>query len=438
MSLMTAPVTAPAADREPGGASHVLRPELLHGTGPWTGVALAVLIGVTMYSKADQWQQHWSETTDLLRVAGLILGGPLAVAAGCWQGGRERRRGTEELRATFARSRLRQTLVTAAPAALWPAAGYLVAAAGCLVATWPYTGGGHPFMSLIAADAVAIASLGTLGFIAGRLLPWRLVAPLLAVLSYVVLAVPGYGRSSARWLDPALEYDSSLQAPLWWFGPASALWTGGLAASALLGFAARRRLTALLPVALAAAVAVPIVATGDGLWRDDPAAARPVCDNGVPRICVPAVDRNMLPAMRQALAGLDAKLRGVPGAPERWVHYPVPPRPGDVLLPDRVDDTVRGRLTHPDLFADSAVGALVDGADCASEGADTPLDERASDIGIAVRQWLVPRGNFANSPARGARPHRKRLEAMDAAQGRAYLTRYLAADRCDPAQVPVP
>lgn len=438
MRLMTAPVTTPAADRKPGGASRVLRPELLRGTGPWTGVTLAVLVAVTMYSKADQWQQHWADTTNLLRVAGLILGGPLAVAAGCLQGGRERRRGTEELRATFARSRLRQTLVAAAPAALWPAAGYLVAAAGCLLATWPYTGGGHPYVSLIAADAVAIASLGTLGFVAGRLLPWRLAPPLLAVLTYVLLGFPGAGHSAARWLDPATEQSSFLYGPLWWYGPASALWTGGLAAAALLGFAARRRLTALLPLALAVAAAVPLARTGEGLWRQDPATVRPVCDDGVPRICVPAVDRNMLPEMRQALAGVDAKLRGVPGAPRRWVHYPVPPGPGDVLLPDWVDDVVRGRLTHPELFAESAAGALVDGADCASEGAGTPLDERASDIGIAVRQWLVPRGNFANSPARGARLHRKRLEAMDAAQTRTYLTRYLAADRCDPAQVPVP
>ncbi|MFJ6818955.1 hypothetical protein ACIQRJ_00905 [Streptomyces niveus] len=41
----------------------------------------------------------------------------------------------------------------------------------------------------------------------------------------------------------------------------------------------------------------------------------------------------------------------------------------------------------------------------------------------------------------GARRQLQRLRAMDAAQGRAYLTRYLAGDAvpgCDPAEVPVP
>nr|WP_063775882.1 hypothetical protein [Streptomyces odonnellii] len=410
-----------------------MRAELLRGAGPWSGVASALVIGVTMYFQPTGWQAHWVDTTDLLRSLALLLCGPLAVAAGCWQGGRERRRGTGELWGSVPRTRLRQVLMAVAPAVCWPVVGYLVAAAGCLLVAWPYTSGGRPFVSLIGADAVALGALGVLGFVAGRLVPWRLTAPVLAAVTYVGLAIPLYTDSPATWLNPAIQHSYRWDRPVWWFGPASAVWTGGLGLAALVAYAARHRALALLPLALAVAAAVPIARTGHAVWYPDSEAARLVCDDGTPQVCVTAVDRKLLPGTSAALAGLNAKLRGVPGAPARWIDGPYgsDTRPGDVRLPTLAEPTVRGRS-----FTHEAAWRLLD--DCDRTASDTPGQERADAIGHAVTQWLAPRPDFGSSTRPEVTVHLKRIHAMDTEQSRAYLARYLAADHCRPEIVPAP
>ncbi|MFE2595437.1 hypothetical protein ACFXCZ_02845 [Streptomyces sp. NPDC059396] len=428
-----APVTAVPRAAPP------LRAELLRGVGPWGGIASALVIGVTMYSQPAGWEGRWGDVTDLLRAVALLISGPLAVAVGCWQGGRERRRGTEELWGSVPRTRLRQVLLAVAPAACWPVVGYLVAAAGCLLVAWPYTSGSRPFVSLIGADAVVLGALGVLGFVAGRLIPWRLAAPMLAAVTYVGLAIPLYSDSPARWLDPAVQHSYTWDQPVWWFGPASAVWTGGLALAALLAYAARHRALALLPLALAVAAAVPIARTGDAVWYPDPQAARLVCDDGSPQVCVTAVDRKLLPGISAALAGLNAKLRGVPGAPARWIDGPYgsDTRPGDVRLPTPAEPAVRGRLADPASYANDATWQLLDD-DCNRTASDAVSYAQVTDIDHAVGQWLAPRPDFSPSRSPEVTARLKRLQAMDAEQGRAYLTRYLAADHCRPDTIPVP
>ncbi|MGW6743287.1 hypothetical protein ACWGDX_21605 [Streptomyces sp. NPDC055025] len=426
-------------DRVPARLRSVrpVRTELLRGIGPWAGAAVALTIWVTMYPKVARWQGHWTDTTDLLRVVGLLLCGPVAAAAGCWQGGRERRRGTGDLWTSFPRTRLRRTLPALAPAALWPLIGYLIGASGCLLATWPYASGPPPFVSLVVADAVAIAALGVLGFVAGRLVPWRLAAPALAVVTYVGLALPMYTDADARWLDPGLDHSFLWDRPVWWFAPASAVWTGGLAVAALLAYAARRRAVALVPLVLAVLAAVPIARTGDSVWRPDPdpEAARLVCDDGVPRVCVTEVNRKLLPAVSAALAGANAELRGVPGAPARWIEGPRALRAGEVRLPAPADLAVRDRLPDPAYYANWAVGALLledFREECGWSGSDHSEEERAA-VDAAVHQWLAPSRHFRWPEAEALL---ERLEALDAERSRAYLARYLAADDCD--DIPVP
>ncbi|MEV7871534.1 hypothetical protein AB0P17_36790 [Streptomyces sp. NPDC088124] len=452
------PRTVPPAPRRSRG---VLGTELRRGVGPWCAGAVVAVCWVTMYGKSPQWMGRWAETTDLLRVAALLLCGPLAVAVGCWQGGRERRRATGDLLASLPRAPLRRTLLAVAPAAVWPAAGYLLAAAGCALATWPYAAGGGPFLSLVAADAVALAALGVLGFVAGRLIPWRLAAPLLAAVTYVGLGVPAYADSPARWLDPALDHMYFWDRPVWWFGPASMVWTAGLAGAALLAYAARRRISALPPLAAACAAAVLLAGTGDGLWRPDPAAARLVCDDGAPQVCVTAVDRKLLPSVSAALAGLNARLRGVPGAPVRWIDGPRAPGPGreqlaaapgvvvrkvgepvllgsrEAQLPDPFSLSEHGEISDPALYAKWAVGYLFS-QDCSGTDFDTPAARRATAVNDAVNQWLAPRPDSAAIPLYGGDVHLRRLRAMDRAESRAYLARYLAADLCRAEEVPVP
>lgn len=441
---------------------HPARTEMVRGIGPWSGLVLAVVVGIVMYDAAPTWQGRWVAVSDVLREYGIVFGVPLALAVGCWQGGRERRRGFGELVATLPRSTLRRLLLAAAPAALWPAAGYLGAAAGSSLATWPYVSGGRPYPSLVLADAVAIASAGVIGFVAGRLTPWRLTAPLLALVAYVTL-ISTYSDDPRLWLNPAALHHYFWDRPVWWFGPAAMVWTGGLAAAALLALAARRRAVAVLPLAAACTAAVVLVQTGNGLWRADPAASRLVCDDGTPQVCVSAVDKALLPDVSAALAGLNGKLRGIPGAPARWVSGPgapgtgmywmggtritelgvtsTPPPPGDAELPSPYEASVRGRIADPAAYANSAVTWLFSET-CRDGDFELPGFDRAGDIHSAVHQWLAPVPGFASYEGMaGAEGQLRRLQAMDAAQGRAYLTRYLAGDAvpgCDPAEVPVP
>ncbi|MFJ7128242.1 hypothetical protein [Streptomyces sp. NPDC098101] len=437
---MTAVLDPPRTGRPP--AVPPLRTELRRGLGPWTGAAVLVVVLVTMYGKGG-WQGRWADTTNLLHVAVGVFCVPLALAAGCWQGGRDRRRGTAELWESVPRPPLRRLLVAVSPSALWPAAGLLLADAVCLLSTWPYVSAGRPFLELLAADAVALAAAGALGHVAGRLVRWRLAAPLLGIVGYVVLLFSAYAENSTRWLGPAGEHASPWDRPVWWYAPASMAWTAGLALAALLAHGlrpARLRPLALVPLAVAVAAASLILRLpeDEGPWRPDPALARPVCDDGVPRVCVTALDAKLLPEVSAALAPLNARLAGLPGAPVRWVTGPYgATRPGDVELPDPWEDATRSRLTRPDLYRNSAVTWLFS-ATCTTGALAGPAAERAGLVHLAVIEWLAPTPEDYGPATTDAQPYIDRLRAKSPAGQRAYLTRYLAADACDPDGVPIP
>ncbi|MFD0152300.1 hypothetical protein ACWGQ4_21680 [Streptomyces sp. NPDC055721] len=439
---MTATLTPPRADRPaPARAPAPLRTELRRGLGPWTGGAVAVTILVAMYGKAPDWQTRWTETTGLLHVAVGLLGGPLALAAGCWQGGRDRRRGTTELWESVPRSPLRRLAVAATPSALWPAAGALLADAVCLLATWPYVSAGRPFLELLVADAVAVAALGALGHLAGRLVPWRLAAPILGIAGYVGLAIGTYTQAGARWLSPAVEYRMAWVRPVWWFGPASMAWAAGLTLAALLAYGMRSRLRAfaLVPLAVAVAAAGLILhlPPDEGPWRPDPALTRAVCDDGTPQVCVTALDRKQLPALSAALAPLNARLKGLPGSPARWAIGPLDTGPGDIEMLDPAEDVVRGRVERPDLYRNFAAMQLFANV-CRPSDLTGPNAERATVVNFAVIQWLAPAPSGFGPDVFGAQPYVDRLNAKSPSAQRDYLARYLAANPCHPDEVPIP
>ncbi|WP_406284058.1 hypothetical protein [Streptomyces sp. NBC_00209] len=319
--------------------------------------------------------------------------------------------------------------------ALWAVAGYVVALAGALAATWPYAGGGGPLLSLVVVDATVLAAVALLGFAVGVLCRWRLAAPVLAALMYLVLGVPSYSESSARYLDPAVNIALDNSLPVWWFAPAMVAWTGGLAASALTAVAARRRLAALVPLAVAAAVAPLIVSTGDGMFRADPAARHLACTEGTPGFCLSGRQEHLLPQVAEALSELTGQLEGVPGAPKRYVaRLPLqgpdeawmpPPNPGWYLL--------RGRLQHTEDFA-WQVAANMTRRDCPDRHSEDTSGRRVGETDSAVATWLAPAGL---APGAEKSPELHRLEAMPDAERRAWLGRYMTTrTSCDPSEVP--
>lgn len=412
-----------------------------------------------LVSKAAFWQGSWAQTEYELHTVTTLLGGPLAAAAGCWQGGREHRRGTAELRASASRGALAQFLTASLPVAAGLAVGYLAASAGALLASWPYTSAGRPQPSAHLADALYLVALALVGHAAGRAVRWRMAAPLLAVCACVVLGVPSYQeKAQARFLDPALQYGTGEDLPVWWQPYAMTLWICGLAAAVVLLCAARRRARplALLPVAAACAAAVLIVQSGPSMWREDPAARRETCAGTALRICVTAVHRDLLPQVTAALGGIAGRLEGVENAPARLNDLAAgPARPGDGALPEFFlgQSVVRGRLADPEQFAWEVGTELADGSCAISDGDG---DGRFLHTSSAVQDWLISSSLSERRRASDESASRRygtaadvasdkkgraaldRLTSMEPGSRRAWLGRYFAATwaTCHRTEVP--
>ncbi|MER6410785.1 hypothetical protein [Streptomyces humidus] len=428
---------------------HPLRAEVTRGFAPWAGVAAFVTSAVLLAVEADRWQGGWAETRTELHALQLILV-PLAAAAGCRQGGRERRRATEELWTTAVRGALARSLAAALPLALWVVAGHLLAAAGALLATWPYARGDRPYTDLLPADTVVLLSAAVAGHVVGRLVPWRPAPPLLAAGGYLGLGLSGWASAGAwRHLDPALPVAEGL-VPAGRQPVAMAVWATGLAATAVLAHAlrGRRRWTALLPLAAAVVAGTLLVQSGPALWQANPSEGGQVCDaSTAPQVCVNARYRGMLPQVTKALSGVTGRLEGVRNLPSRFEDRPGGPGDGEAQLPMLTPiggSVVRGRLTDPEQYAWEAVAALQDRTKCGD------ADARETTADAAVSDYLAPNpqqehfdaldatGDAARrAELRERRAARERLASMDADERRIWLSAYFAAvGDCRPMGVP--
>ncbi|WP_306323113.1 MULTISPECIES: hypothetical protein [unclassified Streptomyces] len=435
MTTTTAPATTRPAPRP-------FRTELRRGFAPWAGLAFTLALGWVLVAKSSEWQGDWSETTDLVRGAGVVVGGSLALGAGCWQGGRERRRGTGELRVSAARSPLARHAATALPLVVWLLAGYALAAAGALLATWPYAYGDSVLPTALVGAAGTIAACALLGHVVGATVRWRLAPPLLALAGYGLFGFLQYAPELdlPRLLGPAPGYAPARELLVWWHPLLTATWYLALAATATLAYAARRRWVALLPALVALAAAVTLTATGDSMTRPNPRYHQQVCDTSTtPQICVNATYARLLPATTRALRPLTDKLKGVRNLPTRFEDLPGRPGPGEAALPMiSYGWTVeRGRFLDPAHYRWEAREAL-GGYDCPSLPEDTVTDD-------AVMRWLTPVSHQARTDRDSARgDHRQavrikaekagaaRLAAMAPAERRAWLSRYFAYFRhCD-------
>ncbi|MEU1037198.1 hypothetical protein ACFYP4_06665 [Streptomyces sp. NPDC005551] len=447
--------TTPASDAAP--APHPLRTEFLRGFAPWAGAALLVALAWPLAATASQWQGSWGGTAGRLSAGAAMIGAPFALAAGAWHGGRERRLGTTELRASTARGPLAQLLTAALPLACWLTAACLAAAAGALLACAPYASAGGPAPAVPAGTALSVGACTVLGHVAGRVLPWRLTAPALAICGYVLAGTLGTSQSDLRHLAFAyVQGNDDNELPLWWYPLVSALWVAALAAAVVLVHTARHRATALLPLAAALGAAVLLVQTGDGLLRDNPASRRQVCDTSVtPHVCVNATRPGLLPEVTDALSGLTGRLEGVRNLPVRFEDLGRRARRDEAELPMLTPfgwGVVRGEVTDPERYAWQAAHALVRW-DC--DG--TPPARRVRVTDEAVLRWLAPdptarrlRADLAEwartSGDRGETARFRaedrayaRLAAMTDAERRRWLGRYFATARaCDPAPSEVP
>ncbi|MGH3310876.1 MAG: hypothetical protein ACRDP3_09845 [Streptomyces sp.] len=420
--------------------------ELRRGFGPVIGLAVLVAALVVMFTNTERWQGHWGSTIGQLHTIGILLAGPITVGGGCWLGGRERRRGLEELRASAPRGALSQTVAACLPAIVWPALGYLLAALVTMAATWPYAAAGFPPLTLLAADITAIAALGTIGFVVGRLVAWRLAAPTLAVVGYVGLGMTAYNSNSAvTWLSPTVGHYHLWEQPVWWYGPVLIVWTGGLAAAALL-FVARRLVPAAALVAAAVAAAVLLIHTGDGVWKPDRDTSALVCTSDAPKVCVTKLNSEQLPGVAAAAKVTYDKLEGVSPLPVRWSEHPFAEfgdklRAGEENLGLGVGDTyvnpTKGRrITSPDRYLPEIAHGLAY-PNCPTARWQYP---RASE---AVVEWLSgtpdPAITYREPRPKSIDRAIERLHSMPKVERAAWLKQYFdAVADCDPKKVTMP
>ncbi|WP_430781124.1 hypothetical protein [Actinoplanes sp. G11-F43] len=287
------------------------------------GVAGLYVLGFT--GQTALWDQQWSLLAVFQRIM-LVLLWPLALAAGAWQAGRDRRDRIEELLGTTPAPDRRRLWPGALAAALSLAAGYLLvlAAGSAKVAT----AAGHPgtgWWAVTAVGALALAAAGLLGLGVGRLLPYAYtpavlgvgsLAGLLAAIELTRFGDPG--KPGAALLLPYFTSTiSDFQTVDGAVSAGQAWWFGGLAAGGLVLFLASNRLVRLLavvPPALGLALATPMLTVP--AFPIDPAAVAEVCttDSG-PKVCVTAAHSRRLPTLvgpaREALLLL-AKLPNAP------------------------------------------------------------------------------------------------------------------------------
>ncbi|CAM5420819.1 hypothetical protein SSPIM334S_06289 [Streptomyces spiroverticillatus] len=331
-----------------------------------------------------------------------------------------------------------------APLTAWVLIGYLVALVVVLAATLPYAHRGRPLVSYAVTDLTFLVSITAVGFVAGRLVPWRLTAPLLAVCAYLGLGFPAYLGSDLRLLSPAEQVDTTY-VPLWWQPLVMSAWTGGLAAAAFLVYAARRRAFAVLPLAMAVAAGTLIADLGPGMWRHVPTPGVRACGSGEtgPTVCVDDPDRELLPAIRAALGGLHDRLQEMSTPPYTYVANNAELGPIDVRLPSlsRGWNVVRDEVVDPAAFARETAQMLPFFGRCSTEKLTPAEAERFSKLQQTVLAWLAP----ADTVLPGTPPHgsvrdtdlRAPLAAMAPAARASWLDRYVAAARsCDPKKMP--
>jgi hypothetical protein len=382
--------------------NRVLGIELRRSAAPGAALVLLV-IGVLLlfFAEGIGFSTGWMQLAMTQRLY-LALLWPLALAAGAWQARRERRSNVTELFASTPRPRARQTVPALGAMAIAVVCGYL--AMGIVGGLWIIGTAEYLPVSVFVVTAVgglALIAAVWLGLAVGRLLPWLVTAPALAVAGLgLLLLIPGATRPRG-WLALVFSPIYEMNMPGAYStvpgraSVAQAIWLAALAVGAVMLFASsgwRIRVAALLPVALGAALAITVMPHQSRLVTDaiDPVAKELVCTENQPRVCVSRVHSGLLSAVSSpAREGL-AILAKLPGAPtqvdeDTTTYLPTvyPPWHDDVvLLPVEADRD--GHLLNPDgVAAEVVTGAFASPPSCATS---IDLLDR-----LAAAYWLIGR-----------------------------------------------
>jgi hypothetical protein len=320
----------------------VLRIELRRSAALWTGLLVLVIgLGMFYFGRApwnkgsSAWFIEWTSLARWQRFQ-LTLMWPFALAAGAWQGRRDRRSKMDELLGTVPMPLTRRVLSPVGAMCIGLTGAYLVMFGVGAVrvlgnAEYHHLG----WLPIAVVGLLSLIAAALLGMGLGRVFPYLLTAPVLAVVSLAGLIVlqgtpedgsvlSGLVTQAQSLLSPSLiaVHDAfTTVAPR--VNLLQAMWFVALAATGfgLLTATGRRgRALALIPAVAAAAIALPFLPTRQAeAYVQDADAAALVCAPGTPRVCVTRAHQASLDALvtpaREALTQL-ARLPYGPNAVE--------------------------------------------------------------------------------------------------------------------------
>jgi hypothetical protein len=372
--------------------SRVLRIELRRSAAVWGALVLVAAGALIMLGEPPGWLSGWMSVAATQRTEVLIVW-PLALALGAWQARTRHLARMAELASTTALPAWRRVLPVTTALGLGAAGAYL---AVTMAAVLRFASGAayHPpaVFGVIAVGVLAMVAAVCLGLALGRLLPYAVTAPALAVAGLALLMGAQAAAERQPWLTHALSpalprtlftiEDLDLLAISPQVSAAQATWLGALAVTGAALFAAgdrRSRLAALLPAVLGAGIALLMVPRGVAApgVSFDRTAAELVCAAGEPRVCVARAHAAGLPALIPLVREGLVVLARLPGAPTTAVEDATPwgeqsrPAPGTVLLPtvDTSYDTPLARTA----FVRSMVRAHLDPAGCGGWAASAAI-----------------------------------------------------------------
>ncbi|MFG1995592.1 hypothetical protein ACGFJ7_37015 [Actinoplanes sp. NPDC048988] len=391
--------------------SGIIGIELRRSSVLLAGAGTAVLGAAGLYvlaftGQTGLWDQQWNLLAAFQRIMLVVLW-PLALAAGAWQAGRDRRSRIEELLGSTPAPGWRRLRPSALAAALGLTVGYLlVLAAG---APRVATAAGYPgsgWWAVTAVGVLALVAAGFLGLGVGRLLPYAYTPAVLGAgsLASLLAAIEATKIGDATKPGPALLlpfFTSTLSEFQTVGGSVSAgqaWWLAGLVAGGLVLYLATNRLVrvlAVVPPLLGLALATPLLTiTAEKAFPIDPAAVTEVCTtDGGPRVCVTAAHSRTLPTVvapsREALR----LLATLPNAPAS-VHEAVPglgrPQPASEAWVDA------GNLSQTDDPAELTARILA--------GAGTPLctdDDESASLDVLRARAVTAAWLYGRHPAPG-------------------------------------
>lgn len=445
--------------------------ELRNGSGLFVGLAVMLVGAALLYVRhwyvpwvgIEMWVGRWGPLAAAMRTILAVLI-PIVVAAAAWQGGRERRRRIDDQVASTPRPVWQRTVGS------WLA--LTAAACGALLLVWlsavvfvaphaTYNGGGWWWTLAIAF--LSVASAAAVGLAAGRLIPFRFVAPVAGIAAYFymeILTNPGI-PDSLIWLSPSnLTYlyfhptqhlEPSLHVQ-------QALWFGGVGLAALVLAGARWKWLAVIPGVLAITGATLIVGgEGDERWQSDPMAQELVCSATEPGVCLPRVHAFLMDDLVPAVLDHFEVWEGVEGMPDRVVDGASKdvfdysgPAEGDVDF--YFGDFVgwNGGLTDDPWLVKNLAGSIVARRECDrldEESLDSSADDPWAAIplerdlaGTVAYGWAIQDptagspvfDNSGNPIDPVANPDIEALLRLPEAEQKAWMSNYLAAAKtCD-------